>query len=182
VTTDSSAGLAAASEPESLIPPGLAARIGTEFRRASGQVRTLDFQRWASAVGDVNPLYFDERHARLHGYRDVIAPPMFLPYVATGVASLESITPDGRRGGTNEADLDIPGFPRRVAGGEDWTFHHPVYDGDEIECVRVLHDLREKSGRSGTFILILWDTTYTRSDGAGPAMVARSITTIAALS
>jgi acyl dehydratase len=182
VTTDGSAGLAAASGRASLIPSGLMARIGTEFRRASGRVRRLDFQRWASSVGDLNPLYFDEGYARVHGYRDVIAPPMFLPYVTTGVVLLETMTPDGRRGGSNESDVEIPGFPRRVAGGEDWTFHHPVYDGDEIHSSRVLHDLREKSGRSGVFILTLWDTTYTRLEGAEPTVVAKSMTTIAALS
>jgi len=150
------------TDESSLIPEEAVAAIGSEFRRAAGTVRKTEFQRWASAVNDLNPLYFDDDFARQMGYREAIAPPMYLPYVTTGISRLNTLNPDGSRGGANESDIRLEKFPRRVAGGEDWTFFHPAYDNDQISSSRTLHDLRPKQGRSGTFVLILWRTVYTR--------------------
>jgi hypothetical protein len=51
-----------ASPPEPrLIPNSVRARIGTVFRRVTGRVPRQDFQRWAAAVGDYNPLYSTTR-------------------------------------------------------------------------------------------------------------------------
>lgn len=61
---------------QSLIPTEASKLIGTEQAAASGIVEKIQFQRWAAAVKDRNPLYFDAEFARAHGYRDVIAPPV----------------------------------------------------------------------------------------------------------
>jgi acyl dehydratase len=178
MSTSPVAGPSAQSDQSpSLIPQEALLRIGSEFRRASGVVCKLEFQRWASAVQDLNPLYFDDDYARRVGYREVIAPPMFLPYVTTGVVMLDTLNPDGARGGENESDIRLPGCPRRVAGGDEWTFYQPVYDADRISSSRSLFDLRQKSGRSGSFVLMLWQTIYTRVSEAEPDVVAVSMTT-----
>ena len=61
------------AEDVSLIPAEARARIGTETGRAQGRVVRQEFQRWAAAVKDRNPLYFDADFARvpwLPGCRD----------------------------------------------------------------------------------------------------------------
>ena len=166
------------STQEPLIPPEASQLIGTEQARSAGIVEKKQFQRWAAAVKDRNPLYFDADFARAHGYRDVVMPPMYLSHVTLGVADLDALRPDGIPGGGGPNDLQLPDCPRRMAGGENITFHHPVYDGDVLTSVRVIENIEEKHGRSGAFVLVTSHTTYTRQDGtvvaeAVSSMIAR---------
>ena len=149
----------------SLIPDEARAMIGSEAGRASGRVVKQEFQRWAAAVKDRNPLYFDADFARAHGYRDVIAPPLYVQYVTLGVSDLTTLRPDGTPGGQS-GDIPLPGCPRRMAGGENWRFHAPLYDGDVITATRRVDDITEKSGRSGRFVLVTWLAAYRNADGA----------------
>jgi acyl dehydratase len=152
------------SDEEPLIPPEAAAKVGTVVARRTGVVNVKEFQRWAASVKDRNPLYFDAEYARAHGYRDVIAPPMYLQHVTLGVADLDGLRPDGTSG-EGTGNLTFPRAPRRMAGGEDNTFHAPVYDGDVITSERRIHAIEEKRGRSGRFVLVTWKTTYTNQRG-----------------
>jgi acyl dehydratase len=165
------------SAEQTLIPPEAAKLIGTEQARSAGIVDKKQFQRWAAAVKDRNPLYFDVSFARSHGYRDVIAPPMYLPHVTLGVADLETLRPDGTPGGS-AGDIPLPACPRRMAGGESWQFHAPLYDGDVVTSTRRVDNIQEKHGRSGRFVLVSWVSTYTNQDGlvvaeARSSMIAR---------
>jgi hydroxyacyl-ACP dehydratase HTD2-like protein with hotdog domain len=165
------------SAEQTLIPPEAAKLIGTEQERSAGIVDKKQFQRWAAAVKDRNPLYFDVGFARSHGYRDVIAPPMYLPHVTLSVADLDTLRPDGTPGG-NAGDLPLPACPRRMAGGESWQFHTPLYDGDVVTSTRRVDNIQEKRGRSGRFVLVSWVSTYTNQDGlvvaeARSSMIAR---------
>lgn len=144
---------------ESLIDPETAARVGTVAATASGDVIRRDWQRWAAAVGDDNPLWFDPDHARANGYRDVICPPLYLQYAILGVSPLAGLRPDGSSGAVS-GSLAFPKAPRRMAGGESTTFHLPAYHRDEIEMVRTIESVVEKEGRSGRFVLVTWHTVY----------------------
>lgn len=147
------------TDEPSLIPDEAAARVGTVVSTASGAVVRRDWQRWAAAVADHNPLYFDADHARAHGYDDVICPPLYLQYAVLGVARLDSLREDGSSG-SGTGDLAFPACPRRMAGGESTTFLRPAYHGDEITSTRTLSSIEEKKGRSGRFVLVTWHTTY----------------------
>jgi acyl dehydratase len=144
---------------ESLIDDESAARVGTVAATATGEVNRRDWQRWASAVGDHNPLWFDPGYARAHGYQDVICPPLFLQYTILGVTTLDQLRPDGSSGAVS-GSLAFPRAPRRMAGGESMTFHLPAYHRDEIEMVRTVESIIEKDGRSGKFVLVTWRTVY----------------------
>lgn len=144
---------------ESLIDAETAARVGTVAATATGEVIRRDWQRWAAAVGDDNPLWFDSDYAQANGYRDVICPPLYLQYAILGVAPLGSLRPDGSSGAVS-GSLSFPNAPRRMAGGESTTFHLPAYHRDEIEMVRTISSIVEKEGRSGRFVLVTWHTVY----------------------
>lgn len=68
----------------SLIDDESASRVGTVAATAAGEVNRRDWQRWAAAVGDHNPLWFDPEYARAQGYRDIICPPLYLQYAVLG--------------------------------------------------------------------------------------------------
>ncbi len=160
------------AEDGSLIPEEARARIGSEIGRAQGRVARQEFQRWAAAVKDRNPLYFDADFARAHGYRDVVMPPMYIGSVTAGVADLDELRPDGIPG-RGPGDVSLPKCPRIMGGGESIKFHEPVYDGDMLTSVRVIENIEEKHGRSGPFVLVTTRTTYIRQDGT---TVAEAVT------
>ncbi|MEV6924855.1 MaoC family dehydratase N-terminal domain-containing protein [Dactylosporangium sp. NPDC051485] len=166
------------SHEQPLVGDDARAFIGKVTNEAEGIVVKKEFQRWAAAVKDRNPLYFDADFARAHGYRDVIAPPLYVQYVTLGVADLDQLRPDGIPGGTGSGDIPLPRCPRRMAGGDDMTFYEPIYDGDVIRAVRTVTDIHEKKGRSGAFVLVTSTTVYTRQDGTvvaenNASMIAR---------
>jgi acyl dehydratase len=143
----------------SLIDAESAARVGTVAATATGEVNRRDWQRWAAAVGDANPLWFDVEYARAQGYRDVICPPLYLQYAVLGVAPLHEVRPDGSSGAVS-GGLAFPRAPKRMAGGESTAFHGPAYHRDEIDMVRTIESIVEKRGRSGNFVLVSWHTVY----------------------
>jgi acyl dehydratase len=162
---------------ESLVDPESAAKIGSVVATATGEVNRRDWQRWAAAVGDHNPLWFDPDFAREHGYRDVICPPLFLQYTILGVTTLRGLRADGSSGAVS-GSMAFPRAPRRMAGGESTTFHLPAYHRDEIEMVRAVDSIVEKEGKSGRFVLVTWRSEYRNQDGdlvaeATTSMIAR---------
>ena len=161
---------------DSLIDQESAASVGTVAATATGEVNRREWQRWAAAVGDHNPLWFDPGYARAHGYRDVICPPLFLQYSILGVSALADLRPDGSSGAVS-GSLAFPRAPRRMAGGESTTFHLPAYHRDEIVMVRTIESITEKEGRSGRFVLVTWRSEYHNQDRD---LVAEATTTMIA--
>lgn len=145
---------------QDLIPPEAAALVGEVVAEATGEVNRRDWQRWAVSVRDHNPLWFDADHARAHGYDDVTAPPLFVQYAVLGVTPLDELRPDGSSGAAS-GGLAFPAAPKRMAGGESWTFHRPCYHRDEVTMERRVSSIVQKQGRSGPFVLVTWRTTYT---------------------
>ena len=144
---------------DGLIDAESASRVGTVAATATGEVNRRDWQRWAAAVGDHNPLWFDSDYAKANGYRDVICPPLYLQYAVLGVTTLDDLRPDGSSGAVS-GGLAFPKAPRRMAGGESTTFYLPAYHRDEITMVRTIESIDEKHGRSGSFVLVTWRTVY----------------------
>jgi len=144
---------------QSLIDAESASRVGTVAATATGEVNRRDWQRWAAAVGDHNPLWFDPEYARAQGYRDIICPPVYLQYAVLGVTALGGLRPDGSSGAAS-GSLAFPRARRRMAGGESTTFFGPAYHRDQIEMVRTIESIVEKEGRSGRFVLVTWRTVY----------------------
>ena len=69
--------------------------IGKVVGTRSGVVFEKEAQRFAAAVGDLNPIYFDDEAAKAQGYKGIVAPPMFLPQVPGGVTRVDQLTVDG---------------------------------------------------------------------------------------
>jgi acyl dehydratase len=162
---------------DSLIDAKSASRVGTVAATATGEANRRDWQRWAAAVDDHNPLWFEPEYARAQGYRDIICPPLFLQYAVLGVTALDGLRPDGSSGAAS-GSLAFPRAPRRMAGGESTTFLGPAYHRDEIEMVRTIESIVEKQGRSGRFVLVTWRTVYRNQRGellaeATTSMIAR---------
>jgi acyl dehydratase len=134
-----------------------------------GEITLKDSQRFAKAIDDLNPLYFDEAAAKAAGYRTLIAPPTYLGYVTAQHGTLADLRIDGiYRSAGRGPQLRVK---RVMFGGEEWDFLAPAYVGDTITAETRLKGLEEKDGASGPFVLMTTETTYTNQVGE---VVARS--------
>jgi acyl dehydratase len=125
----------------------------------SAVVTRREAQRYARAVGDLDPIYFDEDAARAAGYDGLVAPPTFVGHAVVEGATLDDLREDGLwidRG--RKLRLAVS---RTMFGGEEWTFHLPVLVGDTVTAQRRLGAVEEKDGRSGPFVLLHYETTFT---------------------
>jgi acyl dehydratase len=143
-----------------LVPPETQALVGQRLADpVSAVITRREAQRYARAVGDLNPVYFDEAAARAAGYDGLVAPPTFVGHAVVEGGTLADLREDGLwidRG--PKVRLEVK---RTMFGGEEWEFRVPVLVGDTIKAERRLGAVEEKSGRSGPFVLLHYETTFT---------------------
>ena len=120
-------------------------------------------QRYAHAVGDRNPIYFDLEAAHVAGYRDLVVPPTYVQYALLRSRPLEEVREDGLFAGKRSAM--VLRVSRTMFGGEEWDFLGPVHVGDRITATGRLAGLDEKQGSKGPFVRITRETTYTNQFG-----------------
>jgi len=143
-----------------LITDEARALIGRETEQYLGELLFRDCQRYAIATGDLNPLYFDADYARRSAYGGLIAPPNMLTALrAWGAGAREDeLAPDG------VVDLPEEKLPirlkRRMAGGQELTFHAPARPGDQITRRGGIVSMEEHAGRSGAFVLMVREDRY----------------------
>lgn len=129
-----------------------------------GEITALMFQRYAIAVGDLNPIYFDDAAARAAGYPGIVAPPNFL----TSVLGWEPGPPEGelQPDGTEEKLLtpEIRGL-RLMGGGHELTFGQPVRPGDVVTARRKLVDLYQREAKFGLLTFAVSDIVHTNQRG-----------------
>jgi acyl dehydratase len=131
-------------------------------------------RRYAEAVGNDNPLHYDEEYARKTKYGGIIASPGFwgwptrTPSSSTGLAEIV---------GELQAALAKGGFPRILDGGISYDFFLPVRAGDVLVASPKVTGLSEKEGKSGSMIICNFETTYVNQNGD---MVAKSYQTFIA--
>jgi acyl dehydratase len=143
-----------------LVPPETRAMVGEPLGDpVTAVVSRREAQRYARAVGDLAPIYFDEEAARAAGYDGLVAPPTFVGHAVVEGGVLADLREDGLwmdRG--RKVRL---GVSRSMFGGEEWEFRHPVLVGDTITAQRRLGAVEEKAGSSGPFVLLHYETTFT---------------------
>lgn len=110
-------------------------------------------QRYAIAIDDLNPLYFDEDFARRAGYRGIIAPPNYLATLR-GPMEAGAAQSDLLADGMSPSARPPLGSLKAMGGGQKLTFHTPAYCGETIVVQRQVIDLSEKPGRNGLLIII----------------------------
>jgi acyl dehydratase len=91
--------------------------IPGEPRKTLTHVLTREeIQRFCRAVGETNPLYFDDGYARRAGYDGIIAPPhihILLMFTCTPID-------------------DFMRSPGTINAGQAWTYNVPARPGDTI--------------------------------------------------
>ena len=147
-----------------LVPPEARALIGQPTAApVSAVITAREAQRYAQAVDDLNPIYFDEAAAVSAGYRTLIAPPTFLDHVIVQGRSVADLRTDGLFRNPEARGL---GLKRVMFGGQEWEWLAPAYVGDTVTATQRLAAIDEKAGSSGPFVVVTWETTFTDQQGS----------------
>jgi acyl dehydratase len=139
--------------------------VGDSSPPVSATIDALTAQRYARAIGEDNPLYFDEEYARSLGYDGVVVPPNFLPsYLDWSDGGPEDkLRPDGTPS-TEMEWIPLEGV-RIMGGGEEMRFHTPVTAGTEVVLTSSLDDVSSRDSKSGLMLILKIRNEYTTRTG-----------------
>ena len=111
-------------------------KIGKSYPAFTYEVGKEKIREFALAVGEDNPVYFDREAAKGAGFRDVVAPPMFVVVYSAGAMGPAVLDPEI---GINLAMM--------VHGGQEFVWSEPVCAGDAITTEGTAKDIYEKDGK-----------------------------------
>ena len=101
-------------------------------------------ERFAEAIGDDNPIYFNKTYAK-KTMGGLIAPPTYVRLLRP-----------------NKLEKEFPEpFSNLVDGGSSYNFYEHIYVGDKISVVSKLKDLFIKTGKIGDMLFKLTLISYT---------------------
>jgi acyl dehydratase len=109
---------------------------GKKYPAATYEVGLEKIREYANAIGETTPVHHDRDAAREAGFRDVVAPPMFVV-----VYSARAMAP-----AVLDPELEI-NLARLLHGSQEFVWGEPVCAGDVIETTPELKDLYEKDGK-----------------------------------
>jgi acyl dehydratase len=124
--------------------------VGLEAEPWSYEVGAEKIREYAAAVGETAAIYYDREAARVAGFRDIPAPPMFAVVYCRWMSPLIA---DDRFG------ID---YDHMLHGGQEFEWGAPVCTGDTITTDAVLAEAYPKG--SLTFYVI--QSTSRNQDGA----------------
>ena len=114
----------------------------------------------AAALGENNPLYTDEAAAANGPYRGLVAPPTFVTKLRPNKMTPENMPKFGKVG---------------FDGGRDLNVFEPVRPGDTLTMVSKIHDIYEKTGRSGSMYFIVLRNEVSNQHGEKVAVIDHRI-------
>lgn len=121
--------------------------INKDYLGHKSEAREITVERgqlklFAKAIGETNPIYFDEGAARRAGHKDILAPPTFGACLKF-LAPAESPTYE-------ELGLDYKGL---LHGEEKIEYFQPIHAGDRLTLVTEIVDIYDKKGGALEFLV-----------------------------
>ena len=108
--------------------------IGRSSPPTLNEVEKGAIRRFAEALGDFNPMYYDEEYARAAGYPTIVAPPTF-PASFHSAADLREL-------------LGV-GIKSLLHAEQAFEYERPILAGDRIYVSTKVADVLEKTGPAG---------------------------------
>ena len=105
---------------------------------------------FAKSTAETNPIYSDEEYARASEHGGLIAPP-----------TLCNIFVDGLK----RPDIKLTFGEVSLFASQAIENVSPIRPGDTLEAETHLKEVYEKTGRSGTMVFVVWETSFTNQDG-----------------
>nr|WP_052012182.1 MaoC family dehydratase N-terminal domain-containing protein [Alicyclobacillus hesperidum] len=133
--------------------------VGVWSEPVKNEVEKGAIRKFAQAIGDDNPLYSNEEAAKKSRYGRLVAPPTF------------SRTFDYGR----IPNLVLP-TAGLIHGEQSYVFHRPILAGDVLYASQALVDVKERSGKLGRMIILLF--SYKVENEAGDLVQTATSTII----
>ncbi len=137
------------------IPEDVLNMIGTE-KVQRYDVTKKDIKRFAQAIGESDPIHFDEDYATSSKYGCIIAPPLFCQMFTFEDVPADQLPIDG-----SPVEIDVPVPAQRTVGGaSSYEIFQRVKVGDQITAKSTLRDVFTKEGKSGRLFFIVVETEF----------------------
>ncbi|HEX8648280.1 MAG TPA: MaoC family dehydratase N-terminal domain-containing protein [Thermoleophilaceae bacterium] len=125
-------------------------KVGKTYPSFEYEVGREKIREYANAVGETAPVHQDRAAAQAAGFRDVVAPPMFVVVYSAGAMGPAILDP--------EIGINLM---LMVHGGQEFVWGEPVCAGDTITTNASVKDMYEKDGRK----FYVFESVSTNQDG-----------------
>ena len=145
-----------------MLPEEVTWLIGKTGEPVIMEVEKGAIKRFADAVGDRNPLYWDEEYAKSSRYGSIVAPPGFFGWPTRWERSMPFFSE------LRQEVVDTiakTGYSRLLAGGIEFDFFQPVRAGDILASVAKVTSIQERETKTGKMILSTIETTFINQNG-----------------
>ena len=132
---------------------------GVEHEAGPFEVTAELIQTFNRSIGETNPVFTDEAAARAAGYSGLVAPPTFCTLLVRNVEL---------------PDIELKFGRARFHAGQRVQVRAPIIAGDRLTASSHLKEVYPKTGRSGTMVFTVWETTFRNQEGAVVADVQES--------
>ncbi|WP_066308575.1 MaoC family dehydratase N-terminal domain-containing protein [Bacillus sp. FJAT-29814] len=123
-------------------------QIGKQSDKVKNVVERGAVKKFAEAIGDLHPIYFDEDTGRLSRYGKNIAPPTFPRVFDYGVIE----------------GLHLPN-KGLIHGEQSFHYVRPLYVGEEVYCYSQVKNYFEKKGNFGEMGFLVVENVGVDVDG-----------------
>lgn len=127
------------------------------------EVTESQIQAFSRGIAETNPIYTDPAAAKAQGFKAIVAPPTFCTIMVHQVS-------------LSDINLKFNGVPMGggMHAGQRVQSRAPIVAGDALTASSHLKDVYAKTGRSGTMVFIVWETTFRNQLGTVVADVQES--------
>lgn len=147
---------------DSYLTPEIMALVGESTPGRRGLITADGIAKFAAAIDDRNPLYFDRDAARAAGYADVIAPPLFAATATRPVPARSGMLEDGQYDSVAPPGL---GHLQTMLAGQNWELVRPAVAGEEVVETFTTRSITERKGSTGNIVFVDKEATITTLDG-----------------
>ena len=132
---------------------------GVEHEAGPFEITADLIQIFNRSIGETNPMFTDSATAQAAGYTGVLAPPTLVTMLVRNVEL---------------PDIELQFGTMRFHAGQRVQSRAPIVAGDSLLASSHLKEVYPKTGRSGTMVFTVWETTFTNQDGVVVADVQES--------
>ena len=132
---------------------------GIEHKAGPFEINNETIDRANSSTGEAGAAFLSDKGAVAAGYKSRIAPPTLCCILVRQVAL---------------PDVKVKFGKTSMHAGQRVEPKAPIYAGDQLTASSHLKDVYAKTGRSGTMVFVVWETTFSNQNGEVVAEVQES--------
>ena len=130
-----------------------------EYRAGPFEITEEMVQAFNRSIRETTPIFTDRAAAQAAGYRSIVAPPTLCTLLVRQVQL---------------PGLDLKFGRMQFHAGQRVRPRAPIVAGDALTALSRLKEVYPKTGRTGTMVFIVWETTFHNQDGVVVAEVQES--------